>query len=1020
MRFRASIVALTYFAIAGLWIWLSDALLARIVGDTAQMTLIQTYKGWGFVFITALLLWAERSWSERRVQVAESGLRERVQERTTELGRVRAQLQIMLDNAPVAFAMRSVDNHYMLTNRLWEKYLGVSSGEALGKTPFDIFSPEIAEDLTAALNQIWSKRDGVVEEVALHLAGQDYVFMRASFPLFDDEDNPYAAVGLITDISESKAVEESLRQAEERFRAIFQNVGVGILLVSPTGHYVGTNPAFQRMLGYSESELLGKHYREVTYPEEIGEDDRITEMIAPVAHEIGEIEKRFVRADGSLLWTRLLISAIRDREGALATYVWVVEDITERKEVEAQRQRTQAELEQLVAERTAELQRVNDDLADAQHLAHVGNWSIDLRSNELEWSAETYRIFGYQPDEFRGSRETFMASIHPDDRPLAERARQDALDGKPMEYEHRVVRPNGEVRTVLERGYVVRDDEGNALSIFGTVQDITEQKKAEQEIRAVNAHLSTILQASPLGIIALDNDRVVRLWNPAAERIYGFPAAEVLGTTVPDLQTSAANGANYQEPGARVFLGNRVEGLEAKRRRSDGSWVDVSISTAPMIDASDTLVGTVALVSDITERKRTSEALRASEERFSHIFHASPHPKAYGRIMDGVLLDVNARFAEFFGHMREEMIGRRITEFGEWLDRKDRLAIYHALTQQGQLLNYELALRRKDGSVRDVLMTMYRLDFGSEEVTIGTFTDITERKQAEAEVHRLNHELEARVADRTAHLEQEIAERVRAEVEVKELNGTLAEQAEHLAAVNKELETFTYSVSHDLKAPLRGIDGYSRLLLEDYAEHLDEEGQHFIRTIRTSTTQMAQLIDDLLAYSRLERRTLATGQVDVLTLVDSVLFQMQPAQVYPQTTIEVNLEPMVVCADADALAVVLRNLLDNALKFSANAHEPRIDIRGEVRVDEEGEVTKGEDKGKVYRFSVRDNGVGFDMQYEERIFDIFQRLHRAEEYPGTGIGLAIVRKALQRMNGRAWAESQLGRGATFMMEIPIL
>ena len=1013
MRFRASIVALAYLVGAGLWIWLSDALLARMVSDAAQITIIQTYKGWFFVLVTALLIWVERAWSNRRLQEAESGLRERVQERTSELGRVRAQLQIMLDNAPVAFAMRSVDNHYMLTNRLWERYLGISSGEALGKTPFDIFSPEIAEDLTDALNQIWNKREGVVEEIPLRLEGQNYVFMRASFPLFDDEDNPYAAVGLITDISESKAVEESLRQAEERFRAIFQTVGVGINLLSPTGYYVGANPAFQEMLGYSEAELLGKHYSEVTFPADVGEDDLITEKIAQTPHEIGEIEKRYVRADGSLLWTRLLISAIRDSEGTLTTYVRVVEDITERKEAEDQRQRAQAELERLVAERTVELQRVNDHLADAQSLAHVGNWNIDLQSNELEWSAETYRIFGYRPNAFRGSRETFLAGIHPDDRPLAESVRQGALDGKSMDYEHRVLRPDGEIRTVHERGYVVRDEEGNALSIFGTVQDITEQKKAEEEIRAINAHLSTILQASPLGIIALDNEHNVRLWNPAAEEIYGYSAADVLGTVVPNLQASEVDSSIDQEMRSRVFLGDRIKGFEAKRRRSDGTLVDVSISTAPMIDENDTLVGTVALVSDITERKRTMEALRASEERFSRIFYANPYPTAYGGIMDGVLLDVNVRFAEFFGHTREAMIGHSITEFGESLNRRDRTAIYNALTKEGQLLDYEMAIRRNDGSVRNVLMSMYRLDFGSEEVTIGMFTDITERKQAEAEVHRLNHELEERVADRTAHLEQEIAERVRAEVEVKELNVTLAEQAEHLAAVNKELETFTYSVSHDLKAPLRGIDGYSRLLLEDYAEHLDEEGQHFIRTIRKGTTQMAQLIDDLLSYSRLERRTLATSQVDVLTLVDTVLFQMQTAHVYPRTTIEVNLEPMSVCADADALAVVLRNLIDNALKFSDNADDPRVEIRGELQDDEGGE-------GKCYRFSVRDNGVGFDMQYQERIFDIFQRLHRAEDYPGTGIGLAIVRKAMQRMHGRAWAESQLGQGATFIMEIPVL
>jgi PAS domain S-box-containing protein len=509
----------------------------------------------------------------------------------------------------------------------------------------------------------------------------------------------------------------------------------------------------------------------------------------------------------------------------------------------------------------------------------VGNWNIDLATNRLEWSAETYRIFGVEPNTFEGSRESFLALVHPDDRDLANRVRQAALAGQPMNYEHRVVRPNGEVRTVHERGYVVRDESGKPTRIFGTVQDISERKQAEEELRGVNARLSALLQASPLAIIVIDTQRIVQLWNPAAEQIYGYAAEEVLGKAVPDLQVPG--DPQYEVIRQRIFSGERIEGLDAKRKRRDGSVIDVSISTAPMRDDNGNLVATVALVRNITERK-----------------------------------------------------------------------------------------------------------------------------QAEAEIRRLNQELEARVVERTAHLEQEIAERVRAEAEVKELNATLAEQAQHLVAVNKELETFTYSVSHDLKAPLRGIDGYSRLLLEDHAHHLDEEGQYFVHTIRGATTQMAQLIDDLLAYSRLERRTWATSQVDIRKVVDNVLLQMQPSQVYPNTIIDVRIEPQVVVTEADALALVLRNLLDNALKFSANSDAPRIEINGTP-------------VNQYYMLSVRDNGVGFDMQYHERIFDIFQRLHRSEDYPGTGIGLAIVRKALQRMQGRIRVESQVGHGATFTMEIPI-
>jgi PAS domain S-box-containing protein len=261
--------------------------------------------------------------------------------------------------------MRGVDNRYMLTNHEWEKLMGVSSEEALGKSPSELFAPDLAGTLTRAFEHIWENRTGVLEEVNLRLHGQDHWFMRASFPLFDDTGQPYAAIALATDISKRKAVEESLRQAEERFRAVFQTVGVGINLLSPSGHYLATNPAFQRMLGYSEAELLGKHFNDVTYPEDIVPDEAVRNQTDHDPGTMADFEKRYVAADGRLVWARVLLSEIRNKDGSLALQVTVVEEIGARKEAEAEQQRAQAELEHLVAERTAELQRTHDELAEA-------------------------------------------------------------------------------------------------------------------------------------------------------------------------------------------------------------------------------------------------------------------------------------------------------------------------------------------------------------------------------------------------------------------------------------------------------------------------------------------------------------------------------------------------------------------------------------------------------------------------------------------------------------------------------
>jgi len=255
----------------------------------------------------------------------------------------------------------------------------------------------------------------------------------------------------------------------------------------------------------------------------------------------------------------------------------------------------------------------------------------------------------------------------------------------------------------------------------------------------------------------------------------------------------------------------------------------------------------------------------------------------------------------------------------------------------------------------------------------------TRRRRARRALAQLNAELEERIATRTAALNNK----------------------------TRELETFAYSVAHDLKAPLRGIDGYSRLLLEDYFEQLDEEGRSFLKTIHTSTEEMAQLIDDLLEYSRLERRELKSDRIELASLVDTVVEQTRREGSEDQVNFVININGESIVGDANAIHQALRNYVDNAVKFSRKTSEPRIEI-------------SSVETPKSVVLSVRDNGVGFDMQYHDRIFNIFQRLNSIEDYPGTGVGLAIVRKSMERMGGRAWAESELGRGATFYLEIPKL
>jgi light-regulated signal transduction histidine kinase (bacteriophytochrome) len=238
-----------------------------------------------------------------------------------------------------------------------------------------------------------------------------------------------------------------------------------------------------------------------------------------------------------------------------------------------------------------------------------------------------------------------------------------------------------------------------------------------------------------------------------------------------------------------------------------------------------------------------------------------------------------------------------------------------------------------------------------------------------------------------------------------ELEERVNQRTRQLQAVNKELETFTYSVSHDLKAPLRGIDGYSKLLIDLYGSVLNDEAKHFVGIIRNSTLQMNRLIDDLLSYSRLERSHLRKEKIDFTNFLQSILNTYRKELEEAGIVVETRIPDIELVADSTGLSVILRNFIENAIKFTKNNSVPKIQIV----------LSDNEDSWII---SVKDNGIGFDMKYHGRIFEIFQRLHRAEDFPGTGIGLALVSKAIGRMGGKTWANSAPNEGATFFVEIP--
>lgn len=376
-------------------------------------------------------------------------------------------------------------------------------------------------------------------------------------------------------------------------------------------------------------------------------------------------------------------------------------------------------------------------------------------------------------------------------------------------------------------------------------------------------------------------------------------------------------------------------------------------------------------------RQREHALLVASEGSFRALFAENPLPMYVFDTTTLAFLEVNRAAIDRYGYSREAFLERTILDIRP---PEDREALIVMVRNEPSPINHAGHWHHltADGRVLDVDVTSHATTFEGREARLVVARDIGQQLRAELEEERQRQQLER---------------------QAEELERRVAERTAQLTAVNGELEGFTYSVSHDLRAPLRAIDGFSLALLEDRGDALDERGRHYLERVRAATQRMGLLIDDLLALSRVGRAPVERREVDLAELARHVLAELQEAE--PERVVETVVPPTLpVAADRSLMSVLLHNLLANAWKFTSRTEGARIELGVERR---DGEIA----------YTVRDNGAGFDMRYAEQLFAPFQRLHSVDEFPGTGVGLATVRRIVQRHAGRVWAEGEVGRGATF-------
>ena len=494
----------------------------------------------------------------------------------------------------------------------------------------------------------------------------------------------------------------------------------------------------------------------------------------------------------------------------------------------------------------------------------------------------------------------------------------------------------------------------------------TAEAMAAQEAAAAATMAVQTVDGMLDGVIITDLRGRITHTNKALTEYFGW-GREVVGELATKLVVD--RDAAKILPGLTACLEQGyARDLECDLLTKDRREVPVLINASLITDPQGRPLGVIWAIRDITALRRAEMALEAERRRLLSLLEELP-AYVYLKAPDYSIKFANRFFRERIGDPGDrpcyevlhgftapcedcqamKVLDTHEPQEREWVHRGGRT--YHA---------YDYPFADSDGSP-------LILELG---------IDITDRKQAEEEIHQLNEELEQRVKRRTAQLE----------------------------AANQELEGFSYSVSHDLRAPLRAIDGFSRILLKDYADRLDAEGQRLLDIIRANTQQMGQLIDDLLAFSRLGRREVKAADLDMGTLVRNVVGELQ--NTLGDRTVEWDLKPLPATrADRALMHQVWVNLLGNALKFTRRKEAAIIEVGCRPAGDED-----------IYY--VKDNGVGFDMQFAHKLFGVFQRLHRYEEFEGTGVGLALVQRIVQRHGGRVWAEGQVNGGACFYFSLP--
>ncbi len=911
-------------------------------------------------------------------------------------------------------------------NHVAEHLTGWNETEAKGKPllhVFKIINEDSRKIVESPIKKVLS--EGLVVGLANHTLliskdGKEIPIADSGAPIKDEDNKIIGVVIVFRDQTDERLARKALEASERKFRHTFELASIGKSLTFLDGKLVDVNDAFCKMIGYSKDELATINFTEITYPDDLEASKKIVRSLLAGEKETFRIEKRYVRKDGNVIWADVNTMLLKDSGGKPEYFITHIIDITERKRAE------QA------------LYKNEERLRIALESTNIGLWDWNLKRDVWFATPMYFKMLGYDPETEEQNRDIWWEKFHPDDKEFATNKMMEvrAKGENGFDIQFRSKHADGSYRWINSIGRATEFDEtGKAVRMIGLHIDITERKLAEEKILNANRVYAVISQINQTIVRIKDRDELFKeCCRIAIEfgkfQMAWFGSVDVeTGFLKPLFQAGKEDG--YLSKIQNISIKNIPEGrgptgkaIREKRYvfcndiENDpimAPWKEEALkrnyrsSIALPIKPFGKVIGAFTLYSSVlnffnqeeinlleevannisfsiesieTEkiRKETEYALRESEERlrlsteFGHIAvweysfrtnsmsRSKNHDKLYGLEWQEKW-DINTFLNATHPDDRSfsnEFIQKSVAPGGQDQYKFDFRVIFPDLSIRWLEVTGQVVERNLNGQGL---------------IVRGCLIDISDRKYAEEEIEKLNADLEQRVIDRTVKLE----------------------------AANIELEAFAYSVSHDLRAPLRGIDGFANILLEEYYEKLDEEGKRLLNVIRDGSQKMGHLIDDLLAFSRIGRRELAISQIDMKTLANSIYYEVTSEEVREKILFSVSDLPYAL-GDTTMIRQLWTNLLSNAVKFSSKKEKPVIEISSNV------------ENGKIV-YCIKDNGVGFDMRYYEKLFGVFQRLHSEAEFQGTGVGLAIAKRIVTRHGGNIRAESGLNVGATFYFSL---